>query len=273
MGFRFPEKGFPMTVSQTWLHPDIRADLAALRQRQPLTHCLTNIVVTGFTANVLLAIGASPAMVIAEEEVADFAAIAGGLLINVGTVTSEAARAMERAASAARAAGTPWVLDPVAVGALAFRTGIATDLLRHRPAVIRGNASEILALAGAAGGGKGVDSTASSDQAVEAARALATRTGAVVAVSGAIDYVTDGTGLIEIPGGDPIMTRVTGTGCSLGAVMAALLGAGVSPIRAATAASAVFARAGERAAALSRGPGGFAVAFLDELALIGTGSD
>lgn len=258
-----------MTTQRRWPHPDIQADLAALRASAPLTHCLTNIVASGFTANVLLAVGASPAMVIARQEAGAFAAIAAAVLINVGTVTSATARAMECAAAAAAKAGRPWVLDPVAVGALAWRRRIATDLLVHAPAVIRGNGSEIQTLAGAEGSGKGVDSTSTSTASLSAARALAGRTGAVVAVSGAIDYVTDGTEVVEIAGGDAMMTRVTGVGCALGAVIAAFLGAGCPPLRAATAASAVFAAAGEHAIAAARGPGSFAVAFLDELWLIG----
>jgi len=248
------------------LTSDVKADVALLRAKAPLTHCLTNFVAAGFTANVLLALGASPAMVIAAEEVQAFAARADGVLINLGTITAVSAAAMELTA----AAGTPWVLDPVAAGVLAFRTGVATSLLRHRPAIIRGNASEILALAGLEGRGRGVESTAPSSAAVEAAKALALRSGSVVAVSGATDYVTDGAELLEITGGHPIMTRVVGTGCSLGAAMAAFLGAGVPPMQAAATASAVFAYAGERAAAQSRGTGSFAVAFVDELSLIGT---
>jgi len=262
-----------MTIQQTWPHPDIQADLITLRQRIPLVHCLTNIVVSGFTANVLLAIGASPAMVIAEEEAAEFAAIASAVLINVGTITSDQSRSIGKAVIAANGAGKPWVLDPVAVGFLSFRTQVATELLSHRPSVIRGNASEIIALAGGEAGGRGVDSTASSNSAVDAAKALAKKIGTVVAVSGEIDYITDGNEVIEVPGGHVVMTRVTGTGCSLGAVIAAFLGAGIPPLRAATAASAIYARAGERAFAQSRGPGSFAVAFLDELALIGTQSE
>lgn len=260
----------PAPIRRTWPHPEIEADMARLRERAPLVHCLTNFVAAGFTANVLLAVGASPAMVIAEQEVADFATRADAVLINLGTITAASAEAMERAAAAASRAATPWVLDPVAVGVLAFRSGVAASLLRHRPAVIRGNASEILALSGLEGGGKGVDSTAASSAAVDAARALAGRTGAVVAVSGATDYVTGGADLVEIAGGHPIMTRVVGTGCSLGALIAAFLAAGVPPLRAATAASAVFARAAECAVPQSRGPGSFAVAFLDELSCIGT---
>jgi hydroxyethylthiazole kinase len=177
------------------------------------------------------------------------------------------------AAKAAHKAGTPWTLDPVAVGFLSLRTQIATELLAYKPAIIRGNASEILALAGASAGGRGVDSTSGSHEALDGAKALALKTGAVVAVSGVVDYLTDGSELVEIPGGDVIMTRVTGVGCALGATMAAFLGAKLPPLRAATAASAVFARAGERAVAKARGPGSFAVNFLDELARIGGADD
>ncbi len=258
-----------ITKERTIADPEVKDDLAQLRERSPLTHCITNIVVTGFTANALLAIGASPAMVIAAEESADFAAMADALLINVGTVTPADAEGMTVAARSAHAAGTPWVLDPVAAGALRYRTEFVATLLEHRPAVIRGNASEILALAGAAGGGRGVESTAGSVEAITGASELAQRTGAVIAVSGAIDYVTDGEDVVAVPGGDILMTKVTGTGCALGAVMAAFLAVAPSPLDAAIAASAVFAAAGERAAEDARGPGAMATALLDHLYLIG----
>jgi hydroxyethylthiazole kinase len=257
---------------RTWPHAEVAADLAELRRLAPLTHCMTNIVAAGFTANVLLAAGASPAMINALEEVAGFTAIARGLLVNVGTITGPDAEAMLEAAQTASAAGTPWVLDPVAAGALPFRTRIATELLEDRPAIVRGNASEILALAGASGGGKGVDSTAASSDALPFARAFAERIGAVVAVSGEVDFITDGATVIEVPGGDVLMTKVTGVGCALGALMAAFLGTSETPLRAATTASAIFAAAGERAARNVRGPGSFAVAFLDELWAIGRDS-
>lgn len=259
-----------MTTERTWPHPEVAEDLAALRRIAPLTHCITNLVADNYTANVLLAVGASPAMVIANEEAGGFAAIAHALLVNVGTITPPDAQAMQVAAAAARAAGRPWVLDPVGAGALPYRTGIVTGLLRHHPSIIRGNASEILAVAGAAGGGKGVESTSGSDEALPRARDLAVRTGAVVAVSGATDYVTDGQEVVAIPGGNALATRVTATGCALGAVMAALAGAVKSPLRAAVAASVLFKAAAERAARSSRGMGSFAVAFLDQLSLIGT---
>jgi len=249
-----------MTLERTWTDDSVTKDLAQLRATSPLTHCLTNLVVTGFTANVLLAVGASPAMVIAAEEVEDFAAVAEGLLVNVGTVTSADTDAMNRAARAARAARTPWVLDPVAVG---------PRLLEHGPSIIRGNASEILALVGSSGGGRGADSTSDSREAIEGARELATRTGAVVAVSGAVDYITDGEEVVGVPGGHVLLTKVTGSGCALGAVMAAFLGVSHAPLDAAIGASAVFAAAGERAAAKAQGPGGLAVGLLDELYRLG----
>lgn len=255
-------------ATMRWPHPDILQDLAALRGSSPLTHCITNIVVTNFTANVLLATGASPAMIVTIEEAAEFVRIAQALLINVGTITSHDARVMLAAAATAEQTGTPWVLDPVAAGVLAFRTDIVTDLIRHRPSIIRGNASEILSIAGAVGRAKGVDSTAASRDALPAARALAAETGAIVAISGEVDYITDGREVIGVPGGDAIMTRVTGVGCALGALMAAFLPVTMSPMRSAVTASAVFAVAGELAARESRGPGSFAVAFLDRLSLL-----
>lgn len=262
-----------MTTERTWPHPEVAEDLAALRREAPLTHCITNLVADNFTANVLLAVGASPAMVIAPEEAGGFAAIAHALLVNVGTVTAPDAQAMRLATSAARAAGKPWVLDPVGAGALPYRTGLVAELLEQRPAIVRGNASEILAVAGTAGGGKGVESTAGSGEALPRARSLASRLGAVVAVSGATDYVTDGSEVIAVTGGNALATRVTATGCALGAVMAALAGVGKSPLRAAVAASVLFKVAAERAARTSHGMGSFAVAFLDQLSIIGTDAE
>lgn len=262
-------KGLEETATRmVWPHAEIVESLAKLRQISPLTHCITNIVVTNFTANVLLAVGASPAMIVTIEEVDEFVRIAQALLINVGTVTRHDAEVMLKAAATAQEARTPWVLDPVAAGVLEFRTKIVTELIRRKPAVIRGNASEILSVAGAVGRAKGVDSTASSLEALPVASALATDTGAVVAISGEVDYITDGETIMSVPGGDEIMTRVTGTGCALGALIAAFLPVTRTPLMAATAASAIFAAAGERAARESRGPGSFSAAFLDQLSFL-----
>ncbi|MGH9093659.1 MAG: hydroxyethylthiazole kinase [Acidimicrobiales bacterium] len=253
--------------SVTWADREAQSVAGRVRREQPLVHCLTNIVVAGFTANVLLAAGASPAMVENAAEAGIFAAVAGGVLVNLGTLTPGREDAMRGAAAGAQAAGVPWVLDPVAVGALEHRTVFARELLDYRPAIVRGNASEIQALAGEAGtGGRGVDSLAGSDEAVDAARSLASACGCVVAVSGATDYVVDPDQVVEVPGGDPLMTRVTGVGCALGALMAA--GAGVSPgafLAAAVGASALLAEAGARSAAVSRAPGSFAVALIDQI--------
>jgi hydroxyethylthiazole kinase len=262
-----------MTNDITWPDGTVVKDLSKLRESNPLVHCVTNLVVTNFTANVLLAIGASPAMVLAEEEVVDFAPVSQALLINVGTVTKTDVPAMLAAARAAHEAGTPWVLDPVAVGALRFRTGVVEELIGFRPSIIRGNASEILSLAGEAVVSKGADSTADSSDAIDAAFALARRHDTVVAVTGVVDYVSDGVNVTAIPGSHELLTKVTGSGCALGAVLAAFLGVSESPLQAAISGSAVFARAAERAANESRGPGTLAFNLIDQLYLIGRESD
>lgn len=239
--------------------------LTRVRERSPLVHCMTNIVVAGFTANVLLAIGASPAMVENDEESAEFAGISDALLVNLGTLSAERVRAMRAATAAAQAAGTHWVLDPVAVGALAFRTKLAIELLEHRPRVIRGNPSEILSLAGAAGAGRGVDSTAGSSQAVPAARELAARIGGVVAVSGEVDYLTDGDRVLQVHTGHPMMTKVTGMGCALGSLVAACGAVEDDPLVAAATATSLLTVAAEAAIEISRGPGSLAFLILDAL--------
>lgn len=252
----------PSTPAPVW-EADPATALGRLREASPLTQCITNAVVTNFTANALLALGAAPAMCDIPGEAGMFAGIAGGVLVNLGTPTAEQRDAAREAVSA----GTPWVLDPVAVGALPIRTALAHELLEERPAIIRGNASEILALAGAGAGGRGVDATDAADDALDAARSLAVRTGGTVAVSGEVDLIVDAERTARVPGGSALLTKVTGGGCALGAAMAAFV-AVVDPFEAAIAASAVWAVASERAASGARGPGSFAVAFLDELAAV-----
>ncbi|UXW87121.1 hydroxyethylthiazole kinase [Microbacterium azadirachtae] len=249
--------------------------LEELRAEPPLVHCITNSVVTGFTANVLLALGAAPAMVDITGEAGMFAAISSGLLVNLGTPTPEQRSASLEAVGGARTAGTPWVLDPVAVGALPVRTALAQDLLALRPTVIRGNASEILALAGVSQGGRGVDALDSTEAAADAARDLARRTGGAVAVSGPVDLLVDADRELRLGNGDALLTRVTGGGCALGAVMAAFLGTarrtGDSPLLAASAATLVYTLAAEDAAARAAGPGSFAVGLLDALSAVEPG--
>jgi hydroxyethylthiazole kinase len=247
---------------------DLADALTALRAKPPLVQCLTNIVVAGWTANVLLAVGAAPAMVDNPQEAGQFATIAGGVLVNLGTPYDDTARAMHLAVAGAKQMGTPWVLDPVAAGALVWRTTLAHQLLREaRPTIVRGNASEILALAGGAGG-RGVESVDSPEAAVGAAKDLASQQHCVVAVSGPTDHITDGERVVRLSNGHPWLTIVTGGGCALGALMAAFAAVVPDAVVAAAAATAMLTVAAESAAKQTRGPGSFAVALLDELSLL-----
>jgi hydroxyethylthiazole kinase len=247
---------------------DLAEALSALRDNPPLVQCLTNTVAAGWTANVLLAVGAAPAMVDNPRESFEFAAIAGGLLINLGTPYDETAHAMHLAIAGASRARTPWVLDPVAAGALGWRTREAHQLLREaQPAIIRGNASEILAMAGG-DGGRGVDSVDSPEAAIEVAKKLANERQTVVAVSGPVDHITDGSTIVRLSNGHPWLTRVTGVGCALGALMAAFVAVVPDALVAAAAATATLTVAADVAAKETRGPGSFAVSLLDELSLL-----
>lgn len=238
--------------------------LTTLRARCPLVHCITNYVAMNVAANVVLAAGASPAMIHAESEVADFVPAAGALTVNIGTLSPPWARAMEAAASAAKSAQVPWVLDPVAHFATAYRADVAQRLLRQAPTIIRGNASEIRALAGESGAGKGADSGDSVAAAHDAARRLALDLGCVVAVTGKVDFVTNGTRQVQISGGAEIMPKVTALGCSLTALIGGY--AAVAPAFEASVAAIVhFAEAGERAGRKANGPGSFAMEFLNQL--------
>ncbi len=254
-----------MDVDTIW------ASLTAVRERQPLVHNITNFVVMNNTANALLALGASPAMVHSCDEVEDFVAISQALVINIGTLYSEQIAACKLAALRARAAGVPWILDPVGAGATPYRRATAEALARLQPSVIRGNGSEILTLAQQTGKGRGVDSLHGSETAVDAARLLALETGAVVAVTGAVDYVTDGTQVTAIANGHPLMARVTGLGCSATAMIGGVLAVDHDPFTATVAGLAVLGVAGEIAAEQARGPGSLQVALLDALYAITQG--
>jgi hydroxyethylthiazole kinase len=245
------------------------ASLQAIRQGAPLVHNITNFVAMEVVANCLLGLGASPAMVQAEEEVEDFLDLAHALVVNIGTLSSGQLAAMRRAALRASALGRPWVVDPVGAGATPWRTGAAAGLVELRPTVIRGNASEVLALAGAgAGPTRGVDSSHGSDEAVDAAQQLAKSSGAVVAVTGEIDRITDGERWRKVSNGDVRMTRVTALGCAASAVIGAFLTVQPDPLEAATQGLAIFGLAGERAAARAAGPGSLRWHIVDELALL-----
>jgi hydroxyethylthiazole kinase len=252
----------------SWADPRVRDSLAAVRRAKPFVYGLTNYVAATLSANVLLAVGAAPAIGAAPGWPAAFAAGAGALWINAAALMSSGADTLIEAARSAHEAGTPWVLDPVAMGAgAAPYDAIIRDLLAFRPAVIRGNASEIIALAGGSAGAKGVESTAGSEAAVEFSKALAASSKTIVAVSGAVDYVTDGEEVIAIPGGDARLTQVTGAGCALGALIAAMLASNANQLLAASAAHAIYAVAAERASG-ARGTGSFGLALVDELSLL-----
>lgn len=256
-------------------------DLPALHSRlvakAPLIQNITNTVVQQFTANVLLAIGASPAMLDHEADAGQFAGIADGILINFGTASNHQLLAADAAISVARAVNKPWVLDPVSVGVVRFRTSRIRLAAARHPTAVRGNASEIMALAEMGPGGRGVDSADEVDAALPAAVKLAKSIGGVVAVSGARDAVVtvfeDRVQIARIAGGHELMQRVVGTGCSLGSVTAAYLAAQrdadggrlAGDFEATIAAHAHFALAGKAAADKASGPGSYAAAFLDSL--------
>lgn len=237
-----------------------------VRATAPLVHNITNYVVMNNTANALLAAGASPAMVHAIEEVEEFTGISKALVVNIGTLSPRWVEAMRLAAARANAAGIPWVLDPVGAGATKYRTTTGAELARLGPTVVRGNASEIMVLAGAIdAGGKGVDSAHSTDAALAPAKALARDTGAIVAMTGVVDYVTDGERVAAIRNGHAMMSRVTGLGCTASAMVGAYLGANEDPFAATVTALAVLGVAGELAAERSPGPGSLQLHLLDNL--------
>ena len=243
--------------------PSPATTLAAIRARRPLVHCLTSPVAANLTANALLCFGASPLMAEAEEEMALVAPDA--LLVNLGMQTPARMRAARLAAAAACRAGTPWVLDPVAAGALRPRTVLAESLLANRPALIKGNASEIIGLAGGTGG-RGTDATSDIGSALAPARALARRTGAAVAITGAEDRVTDGERMLAVRHGHPTMAGISGLGCVAGALAAACLVVQPDAVLAAAHALAWLGWAGEQAAARAEGPASFQMRLLDALA-------
>lgn len=244
----------------------LSAAVAAVRSQRPLVHNITNYVVMNNSANALLAIGASPVMAHWTSEMEEMTAIAGALVINIGTLDDKWIEGMIAAGLAASRRGTPVVLDPVGAGATSQRTEAALRIIEQcRPTIIRGNASEIMALVDAGIKSKGVDSSASSDDALESAKRLAAATGAVVVISGETDYITNGIDVYRVEGGSPIMTSVTGMGCTATAVVGACAAVVADPMVAATAAMALMSLAGERAAEYSRGSGSMQVNFLDEL--------
>ncbi|RKG41008.1 hydroxyethylthiazole kinase [Acinetobacter rongchengensis] len=237
-----------------------------LQTQQPLVHCITNSVAANYAANVLLAAGASPAMIDNPFEAESFASIAAALSINLGTPTTEQMQAMQIAAQTVTAKGTPWVLDPVGYGPiLKWRSDMADQLVLLNPTIIRGNASEISTLAGNQVESKGVDSTVSSNQVYLQALPLLAHC-ECVAISGESDFILskDLNAVIQINGGSYLQPKVTATGCALGALIAAY-SAVTKPSFATISAHVHFAIAGKLAFEQSQSVGSFNVAFLDEI--------
>jgi hydroxyethylthiazole kinase len=247
-------------------HTTVWRDVKRIRAEAPLVHNITNYVVMNTTANALLAIGASPVMAHATEEVEEMVALARALVLNIGTLSASWIEAMVKAGREARRRGIPVVLDPVGAGATRFRTETAERLLTEvAPTIVRGNASEIRALANAGGDTKGVDSTHTSEEALNAARSLAARCRCVVVVSGVTDMIVTDAGVLRVHNGHPMMPRVTGLGCTATALVGAFAAVNPSPSEAAAHAMAVMGMAGEMAAERSPGPGSFQMHFLDAL--------
>ncbi len=231
------------------MRPDLARSLAvldAVRGKAPRVHCLTNSVARAFTANVLLAIGALPSMSRDTSEVGAFVDTADALLVNLGTLDAAMRAAMAAATDVAKARGRPWVLDPVFADRSPARAAFAGDLLARRPAVLRLNEAEA-AILGA-------------DQIAEARQG-----DTIVALSGEIDRISGQSGTCEIVSGDPLMRKITGMGCALGAVIAAFIATSDDRFEAVCAAVHVFGAAGSLAGSLARGPGSFVPAFLDAI--------
>ncbi|AWC27354.1 hydroxyethylthiazole kinase [Bacillus cytotoxicus] len=240
-----------------------------VRETNPLVHNITNVVVTNFTANGLLALGASPVMAYAKEEVAEMASIAGALVLNMGTLRPDEVEAMLIAGKAANQQHVPVLFDPVGAGATLYRTEVA----RHIPneiklAMIRGNAAEIANVIHEKWEIKGVDAGTGNGDSVAIATKAANKLGTVAVITGKEDIVTDGKRTVIIRNGHPILTKVTGTGCLLTSVMGAFVAVEQDYVKAAVAALTFYGVAAEIAASktVDQGPGSFQVEFLNQLA-------
>lgn len=241
-------------------------DLNLIRKQSPLIHNITNYVVMNNTANALLAMGASPVMAHSVDEVAEMANISSSLVINIGTLDALWVEAMLIAGKTALNKSTPIVFDPVGAGATSYRSKVCKQLIEEcKPSIIRGNASEIIALSDTQAQTKGVDSTNTSGFALDSAKTLACNTKAIVVISGEIDYITDGTTDETVKNGNPMMAKVTGMGCTATAVVAAFAAINKNILEAATHGMSVMGICGEVAAAHSKGNGSLQVNFLDTL--------
>ena len=260
-------------IEMNQLQSGIVEAASKVRANNPMAGSITNSVTIDFVANAQLAVGGSAAMVYLPDEGECLIAAGGAVYINMGTLLPVYEETLPRTAAAAHAAGKPWVLDPVGIGIGSLRTKLLRGFKPYKPAIVRGNASEIIALAGLwdlegdaseLSRARGVDTTDTVAAARDAAVALARYTGGAVAVSGESDLVTDGSTVAYSTGGSALMGKVTGFGCSLGGV-AAVYATQAYPFTAALAAVAHYNVAGTRAAAAADAPASFKVAFIDEL--------
>ncbi|MGX6445017.1 hydroxyethylthiazole kinase [Neobacillus sp. K501] len=245
--------------------------LVKVRGENPLIHNITNLVVTNFTANGLLALGASPVMAYATEEVADMAKIAGALVLNIGTLNPQNVESMILAGKAANEANTPVIFDPVGAGATQYRTETAQRILAEiNVSIVRGNAAEIANIVGATWEIRGVDAGAGQGNIIELAISAAKNLKTVVVITGKEDVVSDGSTTFTIANGHPILTKVTGTGCLLTSIIGAFAAVEKKLINAAVAALSYYGVAAEKAAKMTaeKGPGSFQIEFLNQLSLV-----
>ncbi len=237
-----------------------------IREKRPLIHNITNLVVTNISANVLLGIGALPVMSHALEEVEEMVGISKALLLNIGTLTTELVQSMVAAGKKANELKLPVVLDPVGVGATTMRTEAVRRILQEiSVAVLKGNTSEIAIIGGYEAEIKGVEAVDGELEQADIAKEVASRFETVVAVTGPQDFVSNGREVAVVKNGHPLMGAITGTGCMSAAVAAAFSAVNENYFQAAVCALGAFGLSGERAAAESKGPGSFQVALLDSL--------
>jgi len=248
---------------------DPGATLAVVREHKPLVHNITNYVVMNETANAILALGALPVMAHAEEEVREMVALAGALVLNIGTLSERWIEAMLLAGMAANEQGIPVVLDPVGAGATAYRTEAAKRILDTVDvAVLRGNAGEVATLVGVAAEVRGVESIGGGADPAQQARDDAESFGVVASVTGVVDHVSDGERAAAIGNGHELLATVTGTGCMASAMTGCFLAGKGDPFEAAAEALVAFGVAGEDAAVGAKGPGSFHVGLYDALAAL-----
>ncbi|MFD0049808.1 hydroxyethylthiazole kinase [Actinomycetes bacterium NPDC127524] len=242
-----------------------------IRMDNPLIHNITNAVVTNFTANGLLAMGASPVMAHAHEEVADMAKISSAVVLNMGTLDERAVQSMIIAGKSANEHGVPVVFDPVGAGATPYRTESARKILQEvQVSILRGNAAEASHLIGEEWIIKGVDAGEGRKDVTNLARKTARKFGCISVITGIEDVITDGTTVYKCGNGHPILTKVTGTGCLLSSVTAAFAASSVNLLKAAAEACAFYGVAAELAAGKTQenGPGSFQIEFLNQLSKV-----